>query len=184
MKHFISVALLTVGLTSAAWAAQAPSPTITSLGTIPVGSSVFNDVVVNPNATEYREYTFGISGGPAAVLTFSFSEWVSGQGGSAYPKITLVTFQAGSGASTTLYSGSGLSDPQILTLSGTFATAADPYYKVWVTASDAVSSGNSKFSVAVSPVPEPAEWAMMLIGIGAVAIVARRRKGLGSIAGD
>jgi hypothetical protein len=44
------------------------------------------------------------------------------------------------------------------------------------TSNNQLYTSTGVFSFQVSPVPEPAEWAMMLAGLGAVAAIAKRRK--------
>lgn len=83
---------------------------------------------------------------------------------------TLLASQTGTGASSFTFN---TTLPSLAPLAGN----PDAYFWVQV-AGTATGDVGGVYSVSISPVPEPHEWAMLLAGLGMLGVAARRRRSL------
>lgn len=176
MKHLKSL------IAAAAFAAAAFGPSVASAAdvskpTAPVtqfgNSGLFFDGFVNPAGSTFTEkFTFSITGAPSFVdadVSSTAHDAMSGLGLTGFSLYT----SGGSLVATTNEAKWGKNDYFTLA-SGVLATGS---YYLQVTGS-VLSNNGSTFTgnLALTPVPEPETYAMMLAGLGLVGFAARRRK--------
>lgn len=173
-KTLIAVAIAAASFGSPAVMAQAigNSPQVLDLTD---GSGFFGDTLGNGNGggAFTDRFTFTVTGGnstlDAVVSSISRTETT----GVDITGLSLYSTSGRSPVTSGTSFSSGLVD--VWTVSSNNLAAGDYYLQVNGTV---LSNGAASFggAVALAPVPEPQTYGMMLAGLGALGVVARRRK--------
>jgi hypothetical protein len=184
MKFMSKAAYAAALITSAAMAVPANAATVVVSGSLTATDPVFNSpnpgnppTTVDPGAFKYDAYGFTVNiGGTYAISAASnaFDTFLGLYRGSfdpQHPLANALEYNDDSG----LFSTNSL-------INRTLSTGVQ-YYAL-VTSYDAAGRGNYSLSIAgpgtatisaAGAVPEPATWAMMILGMGAVGLAMRRR---------
>jgi hypothetical protein len=158
---------------SAANAAITIGASGTTSGTI---SPLITDNVNIPNKVEF-DTTNAAAG--SVTSFFDFSESFASQGiftvgAATLPNSTVTLVELLTGSPLTLVSSAGPSPNSLTFTSGTLAAGQTYRFRYTVNlGSPGNISGNAAFYAAV---PEPATWALMLLGFGGIGMAMRRRR--------
>jgi len=183
LKKTVVAAVL--GLSFTGFAQAVP---VEDLGEIKSGDTVFGSHMVLPG-TFFDEYTFTVASdllGNAQLWSFDFGPG-NGQGNPnnmlALTDLTVYLYKGDlSGELIFEQQGTLQQSPfgnNSLTVTGSFVldpSMPDSYTLVIAGTAVGSQGGAYNVSMSVTAVPEPAEYAMLLAGLGVVGMIARRRK--------
>jgi hypothetical protein len=181
MKGLFKVSVLALGLglsfsQGASAAIASIAPTIENLGVIDEFGADFNHANKLKNATFSNEFDFKLSGNSdvSASITASFTAKAND-----YAKFDAKLYDKTTGDLIADLSPSYSSDYQSLS-GGAFAAklSANDTYEILVTGQTAANFSGDRYTgtLSVSPVPEAEEWAMMIVGVGLIGVVAGKKK--------
>ena len=179
LKNKVSLLAGALALVGAMYLPQA-SATVTDLGTLSAEGSIGVSSGWLPKGGFLDWYDFKV-GGTASLIASGNS--VTFAGGNKGTQITSFDLYEGDhttlitpGSVSTLPAGNGSFYATLLTYSPLVAGHA---YSIEVNGVAKSANGNYSLSLSTAPVPEPEEWAMMLVGAGLVGYqVRRKQKGL------
>jgi hypothetical protein len=157
-------------ITRKAAAAVAVAATLSAFGAS-AGATTISGAVTHPaGATFSDSHPFslsGISNVGTLILGFNFAPYFG-------TDLTSVSVSGPASYSWSGHSTSGLS----FSLPG--SPGGDYSLNIGgTTSSTAIGGGGYSYTLSISPVPEPGEWAMLLAGLGVIGMVARRRSRAG-----
>lgn len=175
MKAY-KLGLLAASITAALAMPVASNATVVSLGVIgvPGGVGIAGSTASAGSFTDYFNFKVSsLAGVGAQAISWSFSG-----NGVALNKISLYSGLNGTGSSlassVASASGSGLTFFAANVAKVGFVPGTD--YSVKVEATGLGVGGMYNGSIVTAPVPEPEEWAMMLVGVGLVGYQVRRKQ--------
>jgi hypothetical protein len=173
MLKSVAAAALLIGASLSAQAAV--SSTTTNLGTLAVGSATTfsGGAIVGNSFLDTFNFTLPDNGGTSFTATNYAPGYLSSYVSALITEISL--YSTSSATALTSVTNSGINQ---LTLTYSPSLAGNYYLKVAGVTGGLLGGGyNGAISVAaVTPVPEPETYAMLLAGLGVMGFIARRRK--------